>query len=255
MAKLAWDKTGERYAEMGVDHGVVYPFNSATKEYDSAEAWNGLTAVNENPSGAEATKLWADNINYITLRSAEQYGYTIEAYTYPDAFARCDGSASPVDGVRIGQQSRRQFGFVYRTNVVNDTADEADDGYILHLIWGSTCSPSAKNHSTINESPDAEAMSWECDTIPTVVEAINPETGKPFKPFAHMEIDSRTIAAAKLTALEDILFGTANVDAYLPSPDDVITLLTASGSNSGSGSGSNSGSGSSSGSGSGSTTP
>lgn len=238
MPRLVWDQVGERFAEMGVDHGVVYPHGA------DAEAWNGLAAVNENASGAEATKIWADNINYITLRSAEQYGFTIEAYCYPDGFARCDGSAEVIKGVHVGQQARRGFDFSYRTQIVNDTSDEADDGYIIHLIWNATCSPTAKNHSTVNESPDLQTMSWECDTVPTVVESIDPVTSKPYKPFAHMEIDSRTTPSAKLTALEDLIYGTTSKKAELPSPDDVIALLT-----------SNASSGGSSSSGSGTTTP
>ena len=218
MPKLKWDEIGERQYETGTDHGVVYPFNTANKSYDTGVAWNGLTAVTENPSGAEANPLYADNIKYVELRSAEEFGATIEAFMYPDEFAVLDGSAQLAAGVYVGQQKRGVFGFCYRTRVGNDT--ELDDyGYKLHLVYGAVASPSEKNYGTVNESPDAVGFSWEVTTTPVNV------TG--FKPTAHLVIDSTKADAAKLAALEDILYGTENTNPRLPLPDEIRTLMIA----------------------------
>lgn len=196
--KLVWDKTGERKYEMGVDHGVLYPQNN-TGAYQSGVAWNGLTNVTESPEGAEATDLWADNIKYGSLRSAETFGGTIEAYTYPEEFNQCDGNVEVAPGVYIGQQSRVPFGFSYRTMIGSDAGSDSDDSYKLHLVYGATASPSEKSRDTINDSPEAATLSWEFDTTPVNV------TGQ--KATAKMEIDSTKITAEKLQALEAILYG------------------------------------------------
>lgn len=173
MAKLVWDKTGERYYETGVNRGVLYPQDSHGK-YPKGVVWNGLTAVTKSPGGAEASDYYADNIKYASIRSAETYGATIEAYTYPDEFAACDGSAEITQGVMIGQQSRKPFGFAYRTLIGNDTASEEDDGYKLHLVYNSTASPSEKAYQTINESPEAITFSWEITTTPVDISGYKP---------------------------------------------------------------------------------
>lgn len=222
---LVWDQTGERFAEQGVDHGVVYPYNGTTKAYDKGVAWNGLTGVTESPSGAEPTDLWADNMKYLTMRSAEQYGFSIEAFMYPDEFAVCDGTAEAADGVIVHQQQRRTFGFCYRTNVINDTMSEEDDGYKLHLIWGASASPTEKSHTTMNESPSNETFNWTCTTTPVALTTVNPATGKPFKPTAVITINSLAVDSTKLKALEDILYGTTEADASLPSPDRVLAMF------------------------------
>jgi len=226
MSKIVWDKSGERLYETGVNHGVLYPMTSSGT-YGTGVAWNGLTSVSESPDGAEANDLWADNIKYATLRSTETFGFTIEAYMYPDEFALCDGTASPVDGVYLGQQSRKPFGFVYRTEVGNDTSTEEDDSYKLHIVYNATASPSDKDYETINDSPDAITFSWECDTTPVNV------TG--YKPVSTIVIDSskfkESAAAEKLALLESKLFGTdgqgsgTGTDPMLPDPDTVIGIL------------------------------
>lgn len=216
MSKIVWDGTGEKRFETGTDHGVLYLLDS-TGAYKNGVAWNGLTAVTESPSGAEATDLWADNIKYATLRSTETYGATIEAYTYPDEFAQCDGSAEIADGVKIGQQERKTFGFSYRTNVGDDV--DANRGYKLHLIYGCTASPSDKSYQTVNESPDAIQFSWEVSTVPVNV------TGH--KPTASIEIDSTKVDATKLAALEAILYGSEESEPRLPLPDEVAELMKA----------------------------
>lgn len=225
MSKLVWDAAGQHLYETGIDQGVLYVQNSSGA-YPEGVAWNGLTAVTENPSGAEATDLYADNIKYLTLRSAETFGATIEAYTYPDEFAQCDGSAEPVSGVKLGQQNRKAFGLCYRTVLGNDT-DLNNHGYLLHLVYGATANPSEKAYQTINDSPEAITFSWEISTVPVNV------TG--FKPTASIVIDStkftETAARAKLDALEAKLFGTdasggsEGTTAYLPLPDEVIDTL------------------------------
>lgn len=222
MAKLMWDQTGERLYETGTDHGVLYPakdtVTDATNPYDNGVAWNGLTAVNESPSGAEPTALWADNIKYLNLMSAETFACTIEAYTYPDEFEACDGSRNLATGVTIGQQPRKMFGFSYRTLIGNDIQSN-DYGYKIHLVYGCLASPSAKNYQTVNDSPEAITFSWEVNTTPVDV------TG--FKPTATLVIDSTKTDAAKMSAIEDILYGGESSEPRLPLPNEVVTILAA----------------------------
>lgn len=223
--KLVWDKTGERYYETGVKQGVLYPLQT-DGTYSKGVAWNGLTAVTESPSGAEATPLYADDIKYLNLLSNEEFGCTIEAYTYPDEFAECDGSASLATGVSIGQQKRKTFGLCYRTVLGNDT-DNNDHGYKLHLIYGCLAAPSEKAYATINDSPEAITFSWEVTTTPVTVAG--------FKPTACITIDSTKATAEKLAALEEVLYGkdgtgeqnTGATEPRLPLPDEVKTLMTA----------------------------
>lgn len=215
MAKLTWDDTGARLYETGVRMGVLYP-QADNGTYPKGVAWNGLTAVNQNPSGAEANKQYADDINYLNLYSAEEFGATIEAFTYPEEFAECDGSAEAADGVYLGQQPRKAFGFAYRTVVGNDVKGDAY-GYKLHLIYGCKASPSSKGYQTINNSPEAINFSWEVTTTPVNVEG--------FKPVATLEIDSTKVDADALQTLEDKLYGTASVEAQLPLPDQVIAIF------------------------------
>ena len=218
MSKLTWDASGERLYETGVKQGVLYVMDSNV--YGNGVAWNGLTAITESPSGAESTPLYADDIKYLDLRSTEEFGATIEAYTYPDEFAACDGSASLADGVSIGQQARKMFGLCYRTTVGNDT-DGTDHGYKLHLIYGAMASPSEKAYSTINDSPEAITFSWELTTTPVNV------TG--FKPTASLTIDSTKIAPEKLAAIEALLYGSESGEAKLPLPDEIAEILKAAG--------------------------
>lgn len=218
MSKLVWDQTGERLYETGVRNGVLYIPTAGV--YSKGVAWNGLTAVTESPSGAEATPLYADDIKYLNLMSTEEFGATIEAYTYPDEFAECDGSAALVDGVYIGQQARKTFGLCYRTTLGNDV-DGNDYGYKLHIIYGCLAAPSEKGYATINDSPEAITFSWEVTTTPVNV------TGA--KPTASITIDSTKADAAKLAALEDILYGDKSEEARLPLPDEIKTLMTAAG--------------------------
>lgn len=215
MPKLTWDASGERLYETGVKQGVLYVMGS--NGYGNGVAWNGLTAITESPSGAESTPLYADDIKYLDLRSTEEFGATIEAYTYPDEFAACDGSASLADGVSIGQQARKMFGLCYRTTVGNDT-DGTDHGYKLHLIYGATASPSEKAYETINDSPEAITFSWEITTTPVSV------TG--FKPTASITIDSTKADPTCLAALEEKLYGGASTEPTLPLPDEVKTIMT-----------------------------
>lgn len=224
MTKLVWDQTGKRYWETGVSNGVLYkkkttgePGSQTTKWV--GVAWNGLIGVNESPSGAELTDLWADNIKYASIRSAETFGATIEAYTYPDEFAECDGSKEAEDGVYLGQQERVAFCFCYKTKVGNDTQDESDDGYKLHIIYNATASPSEKQYSTVNDSPEANTFSWELNTTPINV------TGH--KPVSSIVIDSRKVNAAKLAALEAKLYGGDSSDPELPEPDELLTMMAA----------------------------
>lgn len=216
MSKLIWDATGEHLFETGVDHGVLYP-QKADGTYDAGVVWNGLTGVTNSPDGAEPTDLWADNIKYATLRSAETFGATIEAYTYPDEFAVCDGSAEVADGVFIGQQTRKSFGFCYRTKVGSDTDTDAS-GEKIHIIYNATASPSERAYETVNDSPDAITFSWEITTTPVNV------TG--YKPTSEFVIDVSKLASGKKDTLEDTLYGTANAEATLPTPDALIALLT-----------------------------
>ena len=220
MAKLAWDESGKRYYETGVSKTVLYP-QDADGLYPLGVAWNGVSAITNSPSGAEATPLYADDIKYLNLISAEEFGATIEAYTYPDDFGVCDGSAALATGVSIGQQSRKMFGLCYRTTFGND-ADGADYGYKLHLIYGAMAAPSEKGYATINDSPEAITFSWAITTTPVAV------TG--FKPTASITIDSTKADPTKLAALEAILYGSdgePGAVARLPLPDEVATLMAA----------------------------
>ena len=216
MAKIVWDKTGEHFYETGVKNGVHYVQEGGA--YPKGVAWNGLTAVTESPSGAEATPLYADDTKYLNLLSTEEFGATIEAYTYPDEFAACDGSAALADGVMIGQQARKTFGLCYRTTIGNDTNGN-DYGYKLHIIYGALAAPSEKAYATINDSPEAITFSWEVTTTPVNV------TGA--KPTASITIDSTKATPEKLTALEKILYGDAEVEARLPLPDEIKGIFTA----------------------------
>lgn len=221
--RLLWDQVGERLYETGVDHGVLY-LPDAGGNYDDGVAWNGLTTVTESPSGAEANAQYADNIKYLNLVSAEQFGGTIEAFTYPDEFGQCDGTAEPSAGIQVGQQPRRTFGLCYRTLLGNDT-DGADHGYKLHLIYGALAAPSEKAYATVNESPEAMGFSWEISTTPVVVPGTNPVTGKAYKPTASLVIDSTKVDATALGDLEDMLYGTEAADPRLPLPAEVIALF------------------------------
>ena len=222
--RLVWDKTGERLYETGVSRGVLY-LPDVKGAYSNGVAWNGLTAVNESPSGAEPTPLYADDIKYQNLISAEEYAATIEAYTYPDEFAECDGSAELAPGVMIGQQKRKPFGLCYRTKVGNDV-EGTEYGYKLHLVYGAMAAPSDKSYSTVNDSPEAITFSWEVSTTPVEVSG--------YKPTASMTIDSTKVDEAKLRALEDILYGTNAVTGEnpveatsprLPLPDEIAELM------------------------------
>jgi hypothetical protein len=215
MAPLTWDAVGERFYETGVDKGVLYlPDN--TGDYVEGYAWNGLTTVTESPSGAESNPQYADNVKYLNLVSAEEFGATIEAFTFPDEFGQCDGTAEPSPGIYLGQQGRRSFGLAYRTRLGNDL-DGVDHGYKLHLVYGALAAPSEKAYATINDSPEAITFSWEITTTPVQVDG--------FKPTALITIDSTKVAPADLTALEDILYGTVGDDPRLPLPDEVLTLI------------------------------
>ena len=216
MSRIVWDKTGEHFYETGVNHAVLFPFNKTSKAYDNGVAWNGITSVSESPSGAEATALYADNIKYLNLISNEEFGATVEAYTYPDEFAVLDGSANIAEGVAIGQQSRGTFGLAYRTEVGNDT-EGTDLGYKLHLIYGATATPSEKAYQTINDSPEAITFSWTLNTTPVAVEG--------FKPTASLVIDSRKVDATKLKAFENIIYGSEDTTPRLPLPDEIATLF------------------------------
>ena len=218
MPRLTWDDLGKRFYETGVKQGVLYP--QVGGAYPKGVAWNGLTAVTESPSGAEPTPLYADDIKYLELTSNEEFGCTIEAYTYPDEFKACNGEATLADGVTIGQQTRVPFGFCYKTVLGNDEKKN-DYGYKLHLVYGATASVSEKAFQTINDSPEAITFSWEVTTTPVAV--------KGFKPTAILTIDSTTIAPEKLTALEDILYGKAETEARLPLPDEIAELVKAAG--------------------------
>lgn len=218
MSVLVWDKDEERRFEMGVSKGVLFPKKTdGSGTYENGVAWNGLTGVTESPSGADTTDLWADNIKFATLRATETFGATIEAYMYPDEFAECDGSVEAEEGVFIGQQSRRPFGFAYRTNV--GVGEDSEAGYKLNLVYNATVSPSEKGYEAINDSPDAITMSWEVSTT-----AVN-VTGH--KPTSHIMIDSTKADKAKLKALENTLYGTADKEPTLPSPDEVIAMFAA----------------------------
>lgn len=219
MSRLEWDKTGERLFETGVSRGVLYR-QGAGGQYGAGEAWNGLTAVTESPSGAEANPQYADNIKYLNLFSAEEFGGTIEAFSSPESFDECDGTAVPVAGVSVGQQSRRPFGLSYQTRVGNDI-DGTDFGYKIHLVYGAMASPSEKAYATINDSPEAMALSWEFTTTPV-------NAGNEFKPTASLTIDSTRVDSDALKSLEDLLYGTEGQDARLPLPAEVIGIFSGS---------------------------
>ena len=216
MSKLVWDNIGERYYETGVKNGVLYVQENGA--YPKGVAWNGLTAVTESPSGAEATPMYADDIKYLNLMSAEELGGTIEAYTYPEEFAQCDGSASLIEGVYLGQQTRKAFGMCYRTVLGNDTEGN-DHGYKLHLIYGMQAAPSEKAYATINDSPEAITLSWEFTTTPVNVEG--------FKPTACVTIDSTKAGAEAMAKLEAVLYGTESEEARLPLPAEIATIMAA----------------------------
>lgn len=221
MSKLVWDADSERLYETGTSKGVLYPRNDAGA-YPTGVAWNGLTGVTESPSGAEPTDLYADNVKYLTMRSAEDLGATITAYTYPDEFAQCDGSAAVVPGMMIGQQSRKSFGLSYQTVVGNDVSGN-DYAYKIHILYGCTASPSERAYQTINDSPEAIEFSWELKTTPVAVAG--------YKPTSIVTIDSSDFTSeaqkAKLAALEDILYGTEESEPRLPLPDEIKEILTA----------------------------
>ena len=216
MTKLNWDVQGERYYETGVSKGVLYPFKEG--KYSKGVAWNGLTAVTESPSGAEPTPLYADNIKYLNLLSNEEFAATVEAYTYPDEFAECDGSAELAVGVSVGQQKRIPFGLSYVTKVGNDT-DGQDYGYKIHLIYGALAKPSQKNYATINDNPEAITFSWELSTTPVAVPNL--------KPTACITIDSTKVGSDKLKKIEDKLYGTESEEATLPTPTELAALIAA----------------------------
>lgn len=226
MSKIVWDKTGDHFYETGVKNCVLYIPTEGV--YSKGVAWNGITAITESPSGAEATALYADDIKYLNLYSVEEFGATIEAYTYPDEFAECDGSAELVAGVKIGQQARKPFGLCYRTTIGNDT-DGNDHGYKLHIIYGAMASPSEKSYNTINDSPEAVTFSWELTTTPVNVAGA--------KPTASITIDSTKVDKQKLAALEEVLYGkdgtgsehTGAAEPRLPLPDEIKTIMTAAG--------------------------
>lgn len=222
MSKLKWDQTGERTYETGVSKGVLYPQNTADGNYPKGVAWNGLTGVTESPSGAEATPLYADNIKYLNLLSAEEFGATVEAYTYPDEFGECNGEApisDGIEGVYVGQQKRKPFGMSYQTKVGNDT--DPDAGYKLHLIYGALAAPSEKAYATVNDSPEAITFSWEVTTTPVEVPGL--------KPTAQLTIDSTKVDKEKLKKLEDILYGTEENEARLPLPTEIAELFKTQG--------------------------
>lgn len=215
MSKLVWDETGKRLYETGTKKVVLYP-QETEGVYPKGVAWNGVTAITDAPSGAEASPLYADDIKYLNLISAEDLGLTIEAYTYPDEFAQCDGSAEIATGVTIGQQKRKVFGLCYRTALGNDT-EGTDHGYKLHLVYGCTAAPSERAYATVNEDPEAITMSWEVSTTPVDVPG--------FKPTASVTIDSTKVKAEKLAALEEVLYGSESKEAKLPLPAELITLV------------------------------
>lgn len=217
MSRLIWDNTGERYYETGVKKGVLYPMD-ASGAYTNGVVWNGLSSVQESPSGAEANAIYADDIKYLELRSAEEFGATVEAYTYPDEFAICDGSAELAPGLMAGQQSRKRFGFCYRSIIGNDTETDSY-GYKLHLIYNAMASPSERQYQTVNDSPEAITFSWEMTTTPIAIGIGD------YKPTSSLTIDSTKVNPNALAALEDVLYGTENEDARLPLPAEVVEIL------------------------------
>lgn len=227
MAILKWDEPGEHFFETGVEKCVLYPYDSSVVNdkvvgYKPGVAWNGITQISENPSGAEPTPLYADNIKYLNLLSTEEFGATIEAYTYPDEFAKCDGSAAVSTGVYVGQQKRQSFGLCYKTQIGNEV-EGSEHGYKLHLIYGCLASPSEKGYATINDSPEAITFSWEVTTTP--VSVTTKVDGKDLKPTATITIDMTKLTTAQVNALEGKLYGTAQTDPELPLPDDLFTVI------------------------------
>jgi hypothetical protein len=216
MTKVTWDQVGDRTYETGVDHGVLFIPDSGGV-YDTGFAWNGLTTVTEKPTGADANPQYADNIKYLNLIAAEEFGATIEAFTYPLEFAQCDGTAAPTPGVTVGQQTRKSFGLAYRTLLGNDI-DGSDYGYKLHLVYGALASPTEKAHATVNDKPEAMAFSWDVTTTPVEVPG--------YKPTAVMSIDSTVVDAGGLASLENVLYGSAGVDPRLPTPEEVIGFFS-----------------------------
>ena len=221
MTQITWDKSGERVYETGVDHGVLYIPNTQG-DYVNGYAWNGLTTVTESPSGAESNPQYADNIKYLNLLSAEEFGGTIEAFTYPEEFGQCDGTAAPSPGVLLGQQSRKTFGLSYRTKLGNDM-DGQDHGYKLHLVYGALAAPSEKAYASVNESPEAITFSWEFTTTPVDVGQIS---GTNYKPTATLTIDSTKVDATALDTLGEFLYGTAGTEPSLPNPATVIAMFS-----------------------------
>lgn len=215
MAKLVWDALGEHFYETGVDHVVLYRLDT-NNAYSKGYAWNGVSSISESPSGGDANPVWADNIKYLNLRAAEEYGSTIECYTYPDEFAECNGEGQPAVGISIGQQSRKTFGLSYRTIVGNDAAGN-DYGYKLHLVYGCTASPSEKSYNTVNDSPEAGTFSFELSTVPVAIPG--------YKNTAILTIDSTKFDSTHMTALETLLYGGDNAEAQLPTPETVLTTL------------------------------
>jgi hypothetical protein len=218
MTTVVWDDTGNRKYETGIDHGVLYPLNPSTSEYDDGFAWNGLTAVNEKPGGAAANPQFADNIKYLNLQSAETFGGTIEAFTYPDEFGACDGTLAPVSGIIVGQQPRQTFGLSYRTKIGNDVSAEL--GFKLHLVYGALASPSEKDYATINDSPAAVGFSWDFECTPASVTDM--------QPTCLIVVDSTKVDETALANLEEFLYGTSGTDPSLPTPDAVIALFSGS---------------------------
>lgn len=218
MSKLTWDVLDEREYETGVDHGVLYLYNQRTRSYDSGVVWNGLTGISESPDGAESNPQYADNMKYLNLISAENFGFTINAFGSPKEFDECDGNATPVAGVTFGQQARKMFGFAYRT-LIGDGSKGTDKGYKLKLIYGAQAAPSSRDNNTVNDSPEIQNPSWECTTTPV-------DAGDGFKPTAFVIIDSTTADPGKLKALEDILFGSSSTKPRLPLPAEIVSLLS-----------------------------
>ena len=217
MAELVWDDAGDRLYETGIDKVVLFPF-AAGGGYSNGVAWNGVTAINENPSGGEATALYADNIKYLNLMSVEELGLSIEAYDSPDEFDECDGSVALATGVTIGQQERKHFGLCYRTLIGNDE-EGTNYGYKIHIVYDCVASPTEKSHSTVNDSPEAEAMSWDVNTVPIAVSG--------HKPTASVVIDSTKVAEAKLTAIKNSLYGTQNAPSTILTPAGLLEILNA----------------------------
>lgn len=215
MAALVWDKVGEHKFEIGVDHGILFPVKQG--KYQKGVAWNGLTAVTESPEGAEPNDQYADNIKYLTLRSTETFGATIEAFTYPEEFLECDGTLRPTAGVHFGQQPRAQFGFCYRTKVGNDVQG-MDAGYLLHLIYGCTVSPSERAYQTVNDSPEAMTFSWELDSTPVQVSG--------YQPVSSITIDSTVVPVEQMDRIEKVLYGSFNTESRLPMPEEIESILT-----------------------------